>query len=327
MLYEEELTVALRAVHKAIKITTHVQENLEDVVSIDKVDRTPVTIADLGSQAVIIQEILSAYPQNVIIGEEDATILRKQTALGQQVLDLVNREQNTFTKSELLNAIDYGSKNSGSAERFWTLDPIDGTIGFLRGEQYAVALALIENRQVVLGVLGCPNYDLYENKRDGSRGKIFYATRDGGAFVQSIQTDSINAIHVNKISKPGSVIVCESVEGGHIAFDVHDKVSKVLGYASAPYRIDSQAKYAAVAHGAAGVYLRVPQSKTKREKIWDHAAGFLIVTEAGGTVTDIFGRPLQFRFSKNLENNFGIIASNGLIHDEVVKVISEVLKE
>jgi 3'(2'), 5'-bisphosphate nucleotidase len=56
-------------------------------------------------------------------------------------------------------------------DRYWTLDPIDGTKGFLRGDQYAIALALVEHGEVVLGVLGCPNLP----NPDGSRGAIFAA--------------------------------------------------------------------------------------------------------------------------------------------------------
>ena len=52
--------------------------------------------------------------------------------------------------------IDHGG-GSQYSERFWTLDPIDGTKGFLRGEQYAVALALIVDGRVAVAALACPN--------------------------------------------------------------------------------------------------------------------------------------------------------------------------
>jgi 3'(2'), 5'-bisphosphate nucleotidase len=59
------------------------------------------------------------------------------------------------------------------AERFWALDPIDGTKGFLRGDQYAIALALVENREVKLGVLACPNLHVDIRQPRGKRGCIF----------------------------------------------------------------------------------------------------------------------------------------------------------
>ena len=57
----------------------------------------------------------------------------------------------------ILEAIDYGARECDFTQRYWTLDPVDGTKGFLRHDQYVVALALIEHGRPVLGVLGCPN--------------------------------------------------------------------------------------------------------------------------------------------------------------------------
>jgi hypothetical protein len=66
-------------------------------------------------------------------------------------------------------------------EGMWTLDPIDGTKGFLRGGQYAVCLALIENAQVQLGVMGCPNLLVDPLNQNGPKGCIFVAVRGQGA--------------------------------------------------------------------------------------------------------------------------------------------------
>lgn len=64
----------------------------------------------------------------------------------------------------------------------WTLDPIDGTKGFLRGEQYAVCLSLIVDAKPVLGVIGCPNLPVDPSKPDGAKGCIFVATKGQGAY-------------------------------------------------------------------------------------------------------------------------------------------------
>ena len=71
----------------------------------------------------------------------------------------------------------------------------------------------------------------------------------------------------------------------------------------------------------ADVYLRLPTRADYREKIWDHAAGALIVTEAGGRVTDVDGRPLDFTRGSSLLDNRGVLATNGLLHDRVLKAI------
>ena len=72
---------------------------------------------------------------------------RRSRADVQRLLPAVDDEQ-------VCAWIDYGSQNRAS--RFWTYDPIDGTKGFLRGDQYVSALALIEDGRVMVGALGCP---------------------------------------------------------------------------------------------------------------------------------------------------------------------------
>jgi 3'(2'), 5'-bisphosphate nucleotidase len=88
--------------------------------------------------------------------------------------------------------------------------------------------------------------------------------------------------------------------------------------------MDSQAKYGAVAWGQAALYLRLPSPRTPdyRENIWDHAAGTLIVEEAGGRVTDVKGAPLNFGIGTRMEENRGVVVSNGRIHDRVLEELA-----
>lgn len=87
--------------------------------------------------------------------------------------------------------------------------------------------------------------------------------------------------------------------------------------------MDSQVKYGLVANGEAAVYLRFPNPRNKdyRENIWDHAAGAIVVEEAGGKVTDMNGKPLNFRDNEKMLNNHGVVVSNGVIHDRVLEAI------
>jgi 3'-phosphoadenosine 5'-phosphosulfate (PAPS) 3'-phosphatase len=82
------------------------------------------------------------------------------------------------SSSSLFRAI---SPHVTTMEGFWCLDPIDGTKGFLRGEQYAVCLALIVDSKVQLGVIGCPNLPQDASQPDGPRGAMFVAVRGQGA--------------------------------------------------------------------------------------------------------------------------------------------------
>ena len=85
--------------------------------------------------------------------------------------------------------------------------------------------------------------------------------------------------------------------------------------------MDSQAKYAVVARGEADIYLRLPTRADYHEKIWDHAAGALIVAEAGGVVSDIHGRPLEFHHGRELAVNRGVIVTNGRLHQRVLDAV------
>jgi len=90
-------------------------------------------------------------------------------------------------------------------------------------------------------------------------------------------------------------------------------------------RMDSQAKYASIARGAGDVYLRLPTSKSYQEKIWDHAAGDLIVREAGGEVTDVRGNRLDFSVGRTLKNNSGVVAAPKDLHPQVIEAVKSVL--
>ena len=71
--------------------------------------------------------------------------------------------------------------------------------------------------------------------------------------------------------------------------------------------------------------MRLPTKKSYEEKIWDHAAGMIIVEEAGGRVTDLFGKPLDFSRGRTLDNNQGIVATNGLVHERMLEAVKSVI--
>jgi 3'(2'), 5'-bisphosphate nucleotidase len=253
------------------------------------------------------------------VAEEDSAALRENDSLRRRVVELVRDAAGAADVEAVLDAIDAGIRVSGAPERFWTLDPIDGTKGFLRGDQYAVALALIEGGEVALGVLGCPNL-----RPDPQRpaGVMAFAARGQGAFLMHPEDGARRPISVDKLPDAKMAKFCESVESAHAAHDVHARITAALGIAAPPYRIDSQAKYAAVAMGAAHIYLRLPRSREYREKIWDHAAGAAVVEAAGGRVSDFSGRRLDFSFGRTLSGNQGILATNGALHDRVLAAIA-----
>jgi 3'(2'), 5'-bisphosphate nucleotidase len=291
---------------------------------VEKEDRSPVSVADLGSQAVVTLELLKGFPGDPVVGEEEADTLIAHEDLKQKVLDLVRQQNDSIDERLLLEAVDYGAKDFDPGKRFWTLDPIDGTKGFLRRDQFAVALALLVNGEAVLGVLGCPNFVLDESDPSG-KGALFYAVRGAGAFCKPLDGGKEAAVAVDGITDMASARFCESVEKAHASHGKHQQIADALGIRAAPCRIDSQVKYAALARGDASIYLRLPRSSDYREKIWDHAAGTIIVEEAGGRVSDFSGNPLRFDLGRKLTDNVGILATNGSIHDKVLAAIADVV--
>jgi len=324
MAYEKELRVAIEAVERASRLCRTVQQRLVADSTLQKGDKSPVTVADFGAQAIVSHLLADHFPAIPLVGEEDADALRQaeNEALRQSVFDCVQAVQPELTDDTILDAIDRGTYQGGATGQHWTLDPIDGTKGFLRLDQYAVALALIEEGQVVLGVLGCPNMPVDASDDARGQGCIFSAAKGQGAWQHAL--DDANDRHRIEVDDGASLTgakLCESVETAHTSHSHSARISQRLGITAEPFRIDSQCKYAAVARGDASIYLRLPTKPGYVEKIWDHGAGWCVVVEAGGRVTDVAGQPLDFGQGRRLENNLGVIVTNGRFHDEVLAAV------
>ncbi|KAL9713182.1 3'(2'),5'-bisphosphate nucleotidase [Leucoagaricus gongylophorus] len=205
----------------------------------------------------------------------------------------------------------------------WTIDPIDGTKGFLRGEQYAVCLSFLIDGKPIVGVIGCPNLP---HRNSGSKGYIFVAVKGQGSDRLSMEGCHTTVIAMPTVH-PADVVVLESVESGHSSHSFNSRVSEVLGVEEEPCRMDSQAKYCALAMGRGHLYLRMPTRPDYEEKIWDHAPGTLLVEEAGGIVTDSKGNPLDFGRGRTLGKNNGIVACSEFLHRKAMNSIRIVLRE
>ena len=300
--YTKELQVVQTALAEAAQLCKSVQ----DRVPIIKGDRSPVTIADYGSQALVCRTLHEAFPHDPIMAEENSSLLREdaQTQLREILGQHLEAIRPGTSLSQAMNWIDYGNAACYS-DRFWTLDPIDGTKGFLRKGHYAVALALIVEGEVAVAGLACPKLD----------DEIYLAAKGGTALKGDRQ------LRVSELTTIASARICQSVESGHSALGDVQKVTEHLGITSDRVQLDSQAKYVVVASGEAEIYMRLPTRKDYVERIWDHAAGALLLREAGGIVTDCSGSSLDFSCGMRLERNRGIIATNGKVHDKVIRAL------
>lgn len=327
----KEREVGIEAVEAAARLCEAVRADMilgKGAGKLDKKDRSPVTVADFGAQAVVCGIVGDAFPGDSIVGEEDSHALREGenarhlAAVTRFVSDVGAMAGSPPDAQTVCGWIDRG--NGEAMGRYWVLDPIDGTKGFLRNAQYAIALALIDNGEVQWGFLGCPAFPY-----DGGKGLLFVAQRGAGTEVLALDgTPLPPLVEVSQERDPANARMAESVVAAHTNHGFGYELKKSLGMTGESVKMDSQAKYAAVASGQAEIYLRAPNSRTPdyRERIWDHAAGSLVVEEAGGTVTDIYGRPLDWNQGRRLESNVGIVATNGHIHDTVIAAIRKLLE-
>ncbi|KAL2264638.1 hypothetical protein VTJ83DRAFT_7148 [Remersonia thermophila] len=334
--YAKELEIAQLAVQRAAILTRAVfRDKAKGTLSKD--DKSPVTIGDFGAQALIIAALRANFPGDLVVAEEEAAPLRDDAALREQVWQRVRGAAledaaaeaalggGLQTVDDMLDAIDLGRAAETKAGRVWTIDPIDGTQGFLRGGQYAIALALLVDGEVRVGVLGCPNLPVDDGvELDAGIGEGIDADEKGDAgrgvlFAAGIKMRELAERHLAEAR------LCESFEAKHSNQSEAAQISQKLGITRPSVRMDSQAKYGSVARGAGDIYLRLPTSKTYREKIWDHAAGDLIAREAGGVVTDTLGRRLDFANGRTLASNSGVVVAPAAIHAKVLDAVQEVL--
>lgn len=360
----KETQFAIRAVRQACQLVKLVQAEMVTSV-LTKEDRSPVTVADFASQALVGKLLEEAFPQDLLVAEEDSSALRQpgeaQTlehvthfvgrflepagaprpegrhVATDQVCAWIDRggasAPGNSARGAMAAEMDPGIENpnqdgpgSGSQAipRFWTLDPIDGTKGFLRGDQYAIALALIVDGQVQIGVLGCPNLAEGYRTEVGGPGTLAVGLRGGGAWAAALVDGApFMPLGVSPRSNPAQARLLRSFESGHTNVSQIDIFASALGVAAEPVRMDSQAKYVVLAAGRGEIYLRLlsPRQPDYREKIWDQAAGSLLVEQAGGRVSDLHGRPLDFNSGRELLHNRGVLASNGILHPAALQAL------
>ena len=348
--FTEERNIAELAVQRAALLTKRVFAEKSKMTS-SKDDKSPVTIGDFGAQALILNTLKHRYPEDAVVAEEEASLLRENQDLRSQVMNLVQttKLQNEEAEkevggplsdeNEMLDAIDRGGSPGGDKGRIWALDPIDGTKGFIRGGQYAICLALIVDGEVKVGTMACPNLK-FDGSDDVQKSiDLSNSNEDKGVLMSAIAGKGVTArplgdgqlkpgvrVSVRNLTDVSEAVFCESVEASHSSHDDNFKIAEKLGITQPGVRLDSQAKYAVLAKGIGDIYLRLPVRKDYEEKIWDHAAGTLLVLEAGGKVTDSNGKTLDFSRGRTLKLNKGVVAAAKNIHTQVLDAVRDTLQ-
>lgn len=221
---------------------------------------------------------------------------------------IVERLQKEFPHDGLLAEESIDTSRRLNKQRVWMIDPLDGTTGFIDGNgDFAVQIGLTENGQCVLGVVYQP-----------LTGVLYRAVHDGGTWIE----------------RPGF-----APERAHVSD--HQEISTMRLAASRAHRSRRMDKVVAafglkdeVRRGSVGIKvgLLIEQQcdlyvhLSPRTKQWDTCAPEIILREAGGAITDLFGKPLSYNKAE-VQNRNGVVASNGAAHDRIIGTLKTLLDQ
>lgn len=288
---------------------------------VDKGASGPATLADLASQGAIVLSLRRALGADLAIVAEES--LEEAESLGGA--SLVARSH-AAVRASGIDADERAFRDAlascageGGDGTFWTVDPLDGTKGYLRGGQFAVAIALVEGGRPVLAALAAPRLGV---EGAGPGDGVLAVAIDGHGAVQSpLASWNPRPMRSHGWAPGHAVRIAGSVEKAHSSSDSLEARAAALG-AVHPVRIDSQAKYALVARGDADCYVRRSPSAGYRECIWDHAAGAVLARESGAVVTDAAGRELDFGSGRRFRDASGIVCAPPRLHESLVSLLA-----
>ena len=214
-----------------------------------KADESPLTAADLAAQQVIMAALARLDPALPVLSEE-------------------------------AGALAWSERRHWS--RYWLVDPLDGTREFVkRNGEFTVNIALIDDRQSVLGVVLAP-----------VTGELYIAEQGHGAWLQTQAGGDWQRIRTRPLGQPPLVAGSRSHGGSQSGL-----LQQLIGSDYELMPLGSSLKFCLIARGAADVYLRLgPTSE------WDTAAAQCVLDEAGGAVLDLAGQPFRYNRGESLLN-------------------------
>ncbi|MBN9521779.1 3'(2'),5'-bisphosphate nucleotidase CysQ [bacterium] len=195
------------------------------------------------------------------------------------------------------------AKAAQAGRRVWVIDPIDGTRGFAKKTgQFSVMIGLLVNGQPAVGVVAEPAYDRTTYAWTG--GGCWYKVGDGTSVGCRVTRHGLkDAVLTQSWAKPGQP----------------SRPVRALAPAGVVETYSGGVKLAQVARGEADVYANVYETFFD----WDICAGHVLVTEAGGRVTDLSGHAVVYGAERFAQTR-GLLATNGTFHDAAVKLLAAV---
>ena len=189
-------------------------------------------------------------------------------------------------------------------EKIWIVDPLDGTSDFVeKTGEFTIMISLVQSSKPILGVIYWPTED-----------KLYVAQKNKGAY--ELFSGHWKKLNVNNIS---NLEKCHAVISRHHLSESDKKFIKKLNLLEFNQK-GSSLKVLDVCSGKAEVYL----TTTNKIKQWDTCASHCLISESGGKITSMYGEDLEFN-TELINHENGLLVTNGLIHNKIVKKYSEFL--
>ncbi|MFN6962862.1 MAG: 3'(2'),5'-bisphosphate nucleotidase CysQ [Pyrinomonadaceae bacterium] len=194
-----------------------------------------------------------------------------------------------------------------SRERAWIIDPIDGTAGFVKKDgDFGVQIGLTDRGRPVLGVVFLPYLD-----------KIYFAAKGLGSFCET--KGERRRLEVSREAEFAEMKL--AVTKNHMS-ERMQRIVEEFGFAAEVRRGSVGLKIGLIAERLCDIYIH----PSPRTKVWDTCGPQVILEEAGGRMTDLFGEPLVYD-AEDLQNHNGILATNGAAHDAAVERLDRLMRE
>jgi 3'(2'), 5'-bisphosphate nucleotidase len=239
-------------------------------------------------------------------GADDREPVTQADKLANEII--VRRLRQEFPADGILAEESIDTSHRLDKSRVWMIDPLDGTNGFIDGDgDFAVQIGLTEEGQCVLGVVYQP-----------LTGVLYRAVRGAGTWIErpDFEPEAARVSHHSEISKM-RLAASRSHRSPRM-----DQVVQAFGFEQEVRRGSVGIKVGLIVEQQCDLYIHL----SSRTKQWDTCAPEIILREAGGRLTDLFGQPLGYNKAE-VQNRNGIVASNGVAHDKIIESLRPLLNQ
>jgi 3'(2'), 5'-bisphosphate nucleotidase len=221
---------------------------------------------------------------------------------------IVNGLKTQFPSDGILAEESIDTERRLSKSRVWMVDPLDGTNGFIDGNgDFAVQIGLVENGECVAAVVYLPLTDV-----------LYRAVLGSGTWIERPDLEPEKAA----VSDRRTFAEMRLAASRSHRSPRMNKVVQRFGFREEVQRGSVGIKVGLLVEEQCDLYIHL----SGRTKQWDTCAPQLVLTEAGGRLTDLFGRPLNYNVP-DVNNRNGLVASNGVSHDLVIETLAPLLAE